>query len=251
MKIHLLLTKEEIDTTKMDEEKVAVVFDVLLATSTIVTALQFGAKEVIATWNKNEALLEAENRSTNNYLLVGEFGGKTLAGFHPPNPLYLKDRVIDKTVILTTTNGTVAIKKCFQAKSLLVCSLLNIDAVAKELTEKYKNETIVIVCSGSSGQFNMEDFYGAGSLIWKLLKDSKTHVEMNDAALAASMFYSKRQGNGEEILIQSHVGKFLEQYGLINEVRFVAKESAFSIVPRLVDRAIVVTEQWEKSNRTY
>ena len=43
-KIHLLLKKEEIDEQKISENKVAVIFDILLATSTIAAALEFGSK---------------------------------------------------------------------------------------------------------------------------------------------------------------------------------------------------------------
>lgn len=240
-KIHLLLKKEEIDQVKMNGEKIAVVFDVLLATSTIVTALNYGAKEVIPVLNESEAIKEAKGRELGSYLLVGEYAGVTIKGFLPPNPLFLQEKVKGKTVILSTTNGTVAINKSANAKKVLIASLLNNHSVAKVLAENYKDETIVIVCSGSSGEFNVEDFYGAGSLIANLLKDSKDRWELTDSAFAAYRFYLGAYENTEEILSKSRVGQMLEKYGFNNEIHFVSQHGIFNIVPFLVNRKSVVT----------
>lgn len=240
-KIHLLLKKEEIDQLKMNGDKVAVVFDVLLATSTIVTALNFGAKEVIPVLNQNDAIKEAKGRVKESYLLVGEYAGKTIKGFLPPNPLYLQEKVKGKTVILSTTNGTVAINKSANAKKVFIASLLNNHAVAKVLLDEYKDETIVIVCSGTSGEFNVEDFYGAGYLIANLLKNDSGNWELTDAALTAYHFYLGTYDKAEEILSQSRVGRMLQQYGFNKEIQFVSQHGIFNIVPFLTNRKSVVT----------
>ena len=49
MRIHLLFKKEELDEAKLDATKTVVVFDILLATSTISACLSFGARSVIPT----------------------------------------------------------------------------------------------------------------------------------------------------------------------------------------------------------
>ncbi len=54
-KIHLLMQKEFIDPTKLKNCSV-IVFDVLLATTTITPLLQHGAKKVIPVLNGDAAL---------------------------------------------------------------------------------------------------------------------------------------------------------------------------------------------------
>ena len=57
VKIQLLIRKEDISAKKIaDGEKIAIVLDVLLATTTIVSALKEGAKEVIPVLNPDEAI---------------------------------------------------------------------------------------------------------------------------------------------------------------------------------------------------
>jgi 2-phosphosulfolactate phosphatase len=233
-KIHLLLKKEEIDEQKISENKIAVIFDILLATSTIASALEFGAKQVIPVLNGVEAEQMATKMMGEDCVLVGEYQGKTIDGFLSPNPLELKDKLKDKTVILSTTNGTVAIKKSAKAKTVYAASILNSLAVVRHLLDHHKqDETIVLVCAGSSGQFNVEDFFGAGYFIDCLIKNSHTELELTDSAFAAHRFYNGTRGNGE-ILRQSRIGTKLANYGFEKEVEFVSQESILTNVPILV-----------------
>lgn len=102
--------------------------------------------------------MEANKQTENTYILVGEEQGMSIDGFMSPNPVRLKDKVANKTVILATTNGTVALKNAVSAKRLLVASLLNGGAVVEEMLARYENETVVVVCSGSSNEFCLEDW---------------------------------------------------------------------------------------------
>lgn len=239
-KIHLLLKKEEIDPRRLRENKVAVVLDILLATSTITAALHFGAREVIPVFNGREAEQEAERREAGNCILVGEYEGRTIDGFLSPNPLRLKDQVEGKTIILSTTNGSVAIKKAAAADRVYVASLLNGAAVAGRIRSLHREETILLICSGSSGEFNMEDFYGAGYVIHCLMQDGKTDWELTDPARAALHFYRGTRHNGEGILKSSRVGKMLVHYGFESEIQFVAREGTIDVVPYLKDQTYIV-----------
>jgi 2-phosphosulfolactate phosphatase len=234
-KIHLLLKKEEINPQKINDNKVVVIFDILLATSTITTALQFGAKEVIPVLNGEEALKEAASRENGSYCLVGEFQGRTIDGFLSPNPWQLRNSLQDKTVILSTTNGTVALKKCAVAKKVYAASILNGKAVANHLKTTLIDETIILVCSGSSGEFNVEDLYGAGYFINCLVNEAGEEWELTDSAFAALNFYLAYKEVGKEILSQSRVGKMLIANGYKEEIEFISRESIFSIVPILKD----------------
>ncbi len=240
MKIHLLLKKEDIDRQKMANNKIAVVFDVLLATSTITSALQFGAKEVIPVLDGKEAEKEAEGREKDRFVLVGEYQGRTIDGFLSPNPLELREKIEGKSVILSTTNGTVALKNSADAKRVYAASLLNCEAIAQHILQDFQEETIVVVCSGSSNEFNVEDFQGAGCLIDCLIKGYGKDVYLTDSAYAAHSFYHAHNQNSDHILKASRVGRMLSKHGFDEEIQFVSQENIFSIVPMLIDKKRMV-----------
>ncbi|RID87027.1 2-phosphosulfolactate phosphatase [Peribacillus asahii] len=242
-KIHLLMKKEEIDCTKMSDNKIAVVFDVLLATSTITSALYHGAKEVIPVLNAEQALLEANKRKDDSCILAGEYEGKVIDGFLGPHPLQLQSSLFQKSLILSTTNGTVAIRKSSAAKKVYICSLLNGQAVANRLAATLHDETIIVVCSGSSNEFCLEDFYGAGYFLYELLQQKQMKWELSDAAQAALAFYTHSPKNGPSLLNQSRVGKLLKQYGLQDEINFVASEGMIPTVPVLTNNFRVIAEE--------
>lgn len=236
MKIHLLFKKEDIDKRKMADNKIAVVFDVLLATSTVASALEFGAKEVIPVINGEAAVKEAQGTDKDSFVLVGEYEGKTIDGFLSPNPLELRERIKGKTVILSTTNGTVALKNSADANAVYAASLLNCEAVAKHILKDYQGETIVAVCSGSSNEFNVEDFIGAGCFIEALIKHYGEECILTDSAYAAHGFYHFNRGKSEDILKASRVGHMLSTHGYEKEVEFVSQENIFTKVPILIDK---------------
>ncbi|USK35535.1 2-phosphosulfolactate phosphatase [Bacillus sp. F19] len=235
-KIHVITRKEEIDSVKM-ENKIAVVFDVLLATSAITTVLHHGALSVIPVLDGQQANERAKRLNKDEYILVGEYEGKTIEGFLDPNPSTLKDAAAGKKVILSTTNGTVAVHKSSSGLRVFACSLLNARAVSEKLIAENANETIVIVCSGSSGHFSLEDFYGAGYLIELLT--SLADWDLSDSARTAKLFYEGNREDPVQVLSQSRVGKMLLRYGFGEEIQFISRRSCFDVVPILKGDGLV------------
>jgi len=233
VKIHLLLKKEEIDQEKLaDSEKVAVVLDVLLSTSTIVASLSSGASAIIPVMNQDEALEKASQLEKGSYCLVGEDKGEVIEGFLGPNPLKLSKNIHSKTVILSTTNGTVAILNARCAKKVYIASLLNGRAVAERIVATHKEDTIIIVCSGSHNNFCIEDFYGAGYIINELTSLFNRY-ELTDAAKAALFFFQSKKENAFEILEESKVGQKLLQMGYGEEIDYISQLGILPIVPYL------------------
>ena len=70
-KVHVLFKREDLDHERL-EGKVAIVLDVLFATTTIIHAVHSGAKEVIPTLNESSAREVAQNYDEEAYLLAGE-----------------------------------------------------------------------------------------------------------------------------------------------------------------------------------
>jgi 2-phosphosulfolactate phosphatase len=232
-KIHLLLRKEEIDEEKMKDNKVAIVLDVLMATSMITAAISFSAKMVIPVLNDSEAKEVALSLPKDSYELVGEYEGLTIEGFLPPVPLMIKEKMVGKTVVLSTTNGTVAIRKSAAAKKVYIASLLNGSAVAEYVSKHHRGDTIVLICSGSSDHFSLEDFYGAGYILHHLIGNGFAKEGLSDAAKAALLFYERysHQKDGKEILKLSQVGQMLTAYGFEREIDYVSQQGIASVVP--------------------
>ncbi len=169
MKINVLLspvTTEELYFTG----KTTVVIDVLRASSTIVTALQNGAKEVIPVASVEFAVKISGGMFGGQTLIGGERNTKKIEGFALGNsPLeYTPDIVSGKSIIIYTTNGSRAIVKAKFSEHLFVASFHNLSAVANQLL--HIGNDIEILCSGRSNAFSMEDTICAGRLIAEIQK---------------------------------------------------------------------------------
>ena len=209
--------------------KVVVVLDILFATTTMVAALAHGAKEVIPVVDEAAALAQAEGLEKNSYVLSGELHAETLAGFAHPAPLSLLAHGVEgKTLIYSTTNGTVAMMQPARAARVYCGALLNARALAEHILARHPRETVLIVCSGSGNNFNLEDFYGAGYFVECFLE----HVaDLSDAAKAALALY--RHAKAPEALLDCRVGRMMAARGLAREVEFACRRDAFPVVPAL------------------
>lgn len=237
-KIHLLTRKEDINEYKLKEgTKIAIVLDVLLATTTITSALNDGATEVIPVLNQFEADLIRKNYPSDQCITAGEENAKPIEGFVYPSPLIIRPLIKGKRLILSTTNGTVALRKAAKAKRVYVASLLNNQSVAKRVMEMEEVDTIIVICSGNSGEMSLEDFYGAGDLINFLLKENQ--FELTDAARAALYFYTGCS-KAYDVLLSSRVGQLLEKYNGIDELLFASKIGSIDIVPVLKGNKVVI-----------
>ncbi|MBM7691324.1 2-phosphosulfolactate phosphatase [Peribacillus deserti] len=232
MKIHLLATKEEIHEAKIAAgKKVAVVFDVLLATTTITSALEDGAIEVI-TAETPEAALLMSSAYRKDFVIAGELCAKPIDGFLYPSPVILKEAVKGRALFLSTTNGTVALKKASSARRVYLSCLLNNPSVAGAVRNDYTNDSVILViCSGNSGSLSLEDFYGAGHFIDCLTGSSAKDHELTDAAKAALFFYRGNVGRSMEILSEAKVGQMLLKYGMLDELELAASIGTSLVVP--------------------
>lgn len=241
-KIHVLTRKEEIDPVRI-KNGTAVVIDVLFATSTIATALFHGAKKVIPVMNKEDALRLADSLPEGSFVLSGEQRGYTIENFRKPDPVtFAQSDISGKTVIYTTTNGTVAIKKLSAAKAVYVASILNGAAVAKSIIGNPEGGSVLIVCSGSGGRFAMEDMIGAGYIIAELVRRDAGTWHLSDAARAAFILYQSQSATIEEALLESEIGVFLSGAHYEEAIRFAARRGVLPVVPRLRDNWLIIDE---------
>ena len=225
-KVHVLTKKEELDSVRLPG-KVVVVLDIIFATTTMVAALAHGAKEIVPVLDEKAARACAGDYP--GCVLSGELYAETLPGFAHPAPLALIEHgVKGKSVIYSTTNGTVAMTQASGAARVYCGALLNARRLVEHVIDTHPKETVLIVCSGSGDNFNLEDFYGAGYFVECLLP----HVnDLSDAAKAALALY--RHAKAPEALLDCRVGRMMAARSLAHEVEFACRRDAFPVVPAL------------------
>ena len=148
--------------------KTVVVVDVLRATTTIIHALHNGAEKVLPQ-PSIEAAHAAHAAEPGEALLGGERGGKIVDGFHNGNsPVEYTPAVISgKTLILATTNGTVAMERCRSADRVLIGAMVNLGALTNVLIDQ---PLVTVVCSGTDGWVTSEDVLFGGALMERLVQ---------------------------------------------------------------------------------
>jgi len=232
-KIHVLTKKEELDGVRVPG-KVVVVLDILFATTTMVAALAHGAKEVVPVLDEAAARTQAKAFADDSFVLAGELYAEVLPGFAHPAPLALLEHgVAGKTLVYSTTNGTVAMRQAAAAARVYCGALLNARALAAHIVARHPSETVLVVCAGSGNNFNFEDFYGAGYLVACLAEHLGSAADLSDAAKAALMLY--RQARAPQALLECRVGRMMVAKGLQREVEFACRNDAFPVIPALED----------------
>ncbi len=210
--------------------KTTVVIDVLRATSTIVTALFNGAREVIPVNSIEFAMKVSGNAFGGQTLLGGERNTKKIEGFNLGNsPLeYSKEAVFGKSIILFTTNGSKAIVKAKFSENLFICSFNNLNSVAAELLKI--NKDVEIICAGRNGGFSLEDTICAGKLISEIQK-SKEDCELSDSAKTGVILNKTYGKNIAKALAESEHGKILLDNGFDQDIQYCAKLNNIDAVP--------------------
>lgn len=231
--LHVLLRKEEVDPERL-RGKVAIVIDCIAATSTIATALQHGAADVLPVLDQHEGRTAASRQPPGSFVLAGEDLGDLIDGFAPPSPLALLAAadLRGRRLIYSTTNGTVALRKSVGAKAVYAAALLNGQAVAEHVLANHRTETVLLVCAGSVGRFSLEDYYTAGHLVEMLTTGESGRFILTDAAVGAGALY-RRWPKAEEALRHTRVGAWLTRSGLEDEVKYIARTGQFDVVPAL------------------
>jgi 2-phosphosulfolactate phosphatase len=206
-----------------------VVFDVLRATSSMITALAHGAEAIHPVRTIEEAL--ALRAAMPDAVLCGERHGERIDGFTLGNSPFEYRDVAGKRLISTTTNGTVALRAVESAGCVLVGALLNLGAVAEALRHR-SPERVLLVCAGTFEEFALEDAFAAGLLIAALGTD-----DLTDAALAARAL-AREYPEPIEALRLARNGRALAAKGRGAEVDWCARVSEFKVVGIMQSAAI-------------
>ncbi len=235
-RIHVVLKKEDI-TDEVVGGKVAVVLDVMFATSTIVGALAAGACEVVPAVDPDEARSFASRRAADSYLLAGEQNLDLIPGFAPPYPRAISRQAIaDRTLIYSTTNGTVALRASSAAAHVYAAALLNAPATARHVAAAHVDLDWVLVCAGSRSNANIEDLFAAGYLVDALARERPGRWTLSDNAAVARTVY--RAWEPLACLRESRLGRIVADIGQNEELEYSARIGIVDLVCAMAGGAV-------------
>jgi 2-phosphosulfolactate phosphatase len=222
---------------------VAVVIDVLRASTTMITALAHGAAGILPVADVNEATRLAAELGQ-RAVLGGERGGLRIQGFDLGNSPreYTAERVAGRTVVITTTNGTAALHASRDAAEIVVGAMVNRTAVAEAVRRLAGDRGVVhLVCAGTDGVVSAEDVLAAGAILDAAATDGHDDV-LDEAAGEALAFFRRVAVSGDvaaALVVEcsrSPGGATLVDLGMEADLPAAAAIDSLAVVPRL-DRA--------------
>lgn len=216
------------------EEYIVVVIDIFRATSSICYGIENGAEAIIPVSQVEEC--SAYREKGLDYLLAAERDGKVVDGFDFGNSpfSYTAEKVADKTVVLTTTNGTHALHLSRSAKRIVIGSFLNLTALSNWL--KTQHENILLVCAGWKNNFNLEDTLFAGAVIEQLKTED---FVLDDAALAANDLFQLGKNDINLYLKKTSHGERLKKLGIEKDIEFCLQIDITTAIPVLEGERLV------------
>jgi 2-phosphosulfolactate phosphatase len=219
--------------------EIAVVIDVLRATSTIVTALDNGAAGIIPVRETDEAIAVMKRVGRERVLLCGERKSRLIEGFDLDNSpaSYTRERIAGSTLVLTTTNGTRALVEAARDATAVYCAaLLNRAAIVARLAA-CDGETVRLHCAGSEGTPSFEDVLCAGAIVDALVHLDKNLVITDAARVAATIFTANAKRLTTAIASGTHA-KSLIAAGFAADVAACARLDVSGCVPLYTDGVI-------------
>jgi 2-phosphosulfolactate phosphatase len=206
--------------------QLGIAIDVLRATSTMCQAFSSGWERVVCVAEVEDARsLRAEGVA-----LAGERQNVLIAGFDFGNsPREFLDAPAHSTLVMTTTNGTrLLLAAAARCETVLVASLLNLDAVVGAARASGAAD-VAVLCAGVEGAFAIDDAYVAGRIADALGGDP-------DDAAAAAVKLARSFATAEDGIGGGVSAENIRNANLDEDIAWCARESVIDVVPRVVAR---------------
>ncbi len=245
MKIEVLFSPAEFTALKQRDliKSTCVVFDILRATTSMMTALANGAEKIFPVSEIAEAV--ALRKTHPQILLAGEREGLRIIAAqtgsvdfdlgNSPHE-FTSEKVRGRSIAMTTTNGTRALQACVGAKRILIGSFLNLGVLAQNLTDANPSH-LILVCAGTFEETAYEDTLAAGALNDLLFQESENRL--SDSAHIARQIFQRAEcdllgamkfsGNGRRLLSNPD---------LRDDVAFCVQRNTLSFVAEMRDTAV-------------
>lgn len=216
------------------KNSIVVIIDVLRATSTICTALYNGAAKIIPVASVEECVSIGKQLGA---ITAGERDGKIAEGLlHGNSPFeYPRDFIENKTIVLTTTNGTKLLHMAKDAIQIITGSFPNISAVCDYLVAQ--NQNVILGCAAWKDRVNMEDTLFAGAVVSRI----KSYFHMNcDSALAAETLYNTAKEDVYTFMQGASHFQRLARFGLEKDIRYCLTPDGANVLPLLKNGELIV-----------
>jgi 2-phosphosulfolactate phosphatase len=171
-----------------------------------------------------------------NSLTAGERDGKVAEGLqHGNSPLeYPRDFIENKSLVLTTTNGTRLLHMCSDANEIITGSFLNLGAVCDYLVSQKKN--VLLACASWKDRYNLEDSLFAGAVYDAI----GAHFEMNcDSTRAATHLYKAAKNDLYGFIQDSSHFLRLSKFSLQYDMEYCCKINEHNVLVKLVEDKLV------------
>lgn len=249
MKIDLSFSAAQFDELQLRDKNI-IVLDILRASTTIIVALNNGAREIIPVASIESAVKISGSLFGEVTLRGGERNGKMIEGFNLGNsPLeYGEAAVKGKSIIYCTTNGSVAMAKSRYARTLVIGAFVNLSTVVDFI--KAEKKDFLFLCAGrmnSIGYFSLEDAVCGGMMIQKLMKDESLELDLSDSAKASLALHKSFGRSILKMLRTSEHGKYLAEIGYTEDLKICAAIDSVPILPMLQGTVIKLRKEEPKA----
>jgi 2-phosphosulfolactate phosphatase len=241
--IEVLFSPAEYQARRKDgfADSICVVFDVLRATSVMITGLANGAAGFVPVEEIAEAIqLKSKFPKA---LLAGERDGLRIAaalsggvefdlGNSPRE--YHSEQVRGRTIISTTTNGTRALRACGSASGVAISSFLNLNATVEWL-RRLSPPRISLICAGTGELAALEDVVCAGALV-----DALPNAILEDsAAIARSVYRESQEDLLGAITLAQNARRLLANPELRADVEYCVRREVHDFAAAVGDDGII------------
>ena len=236
MEIQSYLTHALVADDMSQRGSIAVVVDVLRASTSICTALHRGAREVIPVLEIEDAIRIAAKLDKDVRLLAGERHCVKPDGFDLGNsPLQYTSEVLEgKALVFTSTNGAQAIAKTRFADFRLVGGFANLSALVEYIMTHRDGpdgpRRVELVCAGTDGNFSFEDTFGVGAIA-TALRARVDDVQICDATRAAIELYTLHESRLTDFVMSTHHAQRLQNLGFADDVAYCLSVDTAPVVP--------------------
>lgn len=236
-KIEVCHTPSLYDQYKKDNQ-IVVVIDVLRATSAMCAAFDNGVKKIIPV----ATLEEAKGYKEEGYIVAAERQGQIVEGFDLGNSPYgfMGGKYKDKTIVITTTNGTRAFHTARDAEQVVIGSLLNLDVLSEWLIKQDKD--VLCLASGWKDKFCLEDTICAGAFVDNLINSGKFTTD-EDSSIAAKYLYLSARENYMAFLKASSHRRRLKALNLNDDMKYCLTPNQTNVIPIRKANYLVLLEE--------
>jgi 2-phosphosulfolactate phosphatase len=235
---------------KSIEGSLAVLVDVVRASTTITIALAHGCSFVRPVLHVEDAFQYAQDAHDSVPLLLGgERGGRRVKGFDLGNSPreYTREVVQHKGIIFSTTNGTRTLLALNGAAQIVIGAFVNMAAVCQYLADRCasrqtsdtQSDTVLIACSGVVNTFALEDTVCAGMIVHRLSTACPDMIKTT-AATSAEILYRHYQADLLSMLHISDGGQRMRHIGLEADLPVCAGIDTYPVVPKFCEGKLML-----------